>query len=259
MERHGEVTNLHTSSLLWHFLHANMLNIMRRQPLHEHFLFLGEFDDRGMLLIQRRDEFKDAIRKPLATVLGVDPVVVGLQRRYVRLVGRGHEIDELRPQTRGDCERRCGRIIDRHKLISHYGNTSATAICACGIAARIATHCRTASAALVRSIASSLLLIGCAMTANGNPGRPDTWAMTWAVCTKRSVMIAVAVIPACSADTASCRLHDEQLPQSPTAEMIASQRCMSAMTAGGAGRLASGFLKRKTCATPYCERSSSST
>src|SRR4249919_85527 len=82
---------------------------------------------------------------------------------------------------------------------------------------RIATHCWTATSALARRTVSSLLLIGCATTANGNPGRPDTWAITWAVCTKRSVMIAVAVIPAFSADTASCRLHDEQLPQSPTA------------------------------------------
>jgi hypothetical protein len=116
---------------------------------------------------------------------------------------------------------------------------------------RIAAHCRTASAALARRIASSLLLIGCGITANGNPGMPDTWAMAWAVCTKRSVMIAVAVIPAFSAAMASCTLHDEQLPQSPTAEMTAAHGFIAAMTSGGAGRLASGFLKRSTWATPY--------
>jgi hypothetical protein len=98
----------------------------------------------------------------------------------------------------------------------------------------------------VRSIASSLLLIGCGITANGNPAMPETCAMTCAVCTNRSVTIAVAAIPACSAEMASCKLHDEQLPQSPTAEMMASQRFRLAMISGGAGRLASGFRTRST-------------
>jgi hypothetical protein len=115
-----------------------------------------------------------------------------------------------------------------------------------------------AASALVRNTVSSLLAIGCAITANGNPGRPDTSAMVWAVCSKRSVMIAVAVMPAFSAVTASCRLHDEQLPQSPTAEITASHCFRSAITSWGAGRLASGFLKRRTAVTPCCERSMAS-
>ena len=79
---------------------------------------------------------------------------------------------------------------------------------------------------------------------------PAACAIAWAVGTNRSVMMAVDAIPVFSAEMASCRLHDEQLPQSPTAEMIASHCFMSAMTSGGAGRLASGFRKRLTRATP---------
>ena len=36
---------------------------------------------------------------------------------------------------------------------------------------------------------------------------------------KGSVISTVAGVPACSILTASCRLHDEQAPQSPTPEM----------------------------------------
>src|SRR6266704_4607494 len=83
--------------------------------------------------------------------------------------------------------------------------------------------------------------------------------MTRAVCVNRSVMIAVAVIPAFSAEIASCTLHDEQLPQSPTAEMMASHSVIAARTAGGAGRLASGFFRRITAFTPCRDRRTSST
>src|SRR5499433_2669455 len=93
------------------------------------------------------------------------------------------------------------------------------------------------------------------MTANGCPGMPDTWAITCAVVTKRSVMMAVAMMPACSARIASCILHDEQLPQSPTAEMTASQPCIAASTGAGTGRLKSSLRRRTTSRTPYCERS----
>ena len=54
---------------------------------------------------------------------------------------------------------------------------------------------------------------------------------------------------------ASCILHDEQLPQSPTAEMTAAHDARAATTSAGAGRVKSGFLSRRTWATPYCERS----
>ena len=97
------------------------------------------------------------------------------------------------------------------------------------------------------------------MTAKGNAGMPDTWAITWAVWAKRSVIIAVAGTPTFSAEMASCRLHDEQLPQSPTAEMTASHPCISVTTAAGAGRLASGFFSRTTAFTPCRVRKISST
>ncbi len=124
---------------------------------------------------------------------------------------------------------------------------------------RIATHCCTAVSAFSRSTVSLLLLIGWVITAKGYSGIPDTWAMTRAVCTNRSVIIAVAGTPAFSAEMASCKLHDEQLPQSPTAEITASHPFISATTAAGAGRLASGFFRRTTAFTPCCPRRISST
>jgi len=89
------------------------------------------------------------------------------------------------------------------------------------------------------------------MTANGNSGVPETLEMASAVWTKPSVMIAVAAIPAFSTVTASCKLHDEQLPQSPTPEMTASHWVAAAIISAGAGRLASDFWKRSTFVTPY--------
>ena len=111
---------------------------------------------------------------------------------------------------------------------------------------------------MVRSVGLSLFAIGCAITAKGNSGIPDTLEMARAVWTNPSVMIAVAAIPAFSTLTASCKLHDEQLPQSPTPEMTASHRLAAAIISGGAGRLASGFLNRSTFVTPYSERKISS-
>ena len=96
--------------------------------------------------------------------------------------------------------------------------------------------------------------MGCAITAKGNSGIPETLEMARAVWTNPSVMIAVAAMPAFSTVTASCKLHDEQLPQSPTPEMTASHRLAAAIISAGAGRLASGFLKRSTLVTPYWER-----
>ena len=100
----------------------------------------------------------------------------------------------------------------------------------------------------------SLFAMGCAITANANSGIPETLEIARAVWTNPSVMIPVAGIPAFSMVTASCKLHDEQLPQSPTPEMTASHRLAAAIISAGAGRLASGFLKRRMFVTPYCER-----
>src|SRR5262244_3166829 len=104
---------------LWHFLYANVLDVMRCQPFQEHFLLLGEFDDRALLPIQGRDEFKDPIGEPLRAMLSVDPVVVGLQRWHVWRIGRCHEVDELGPQTSGDGQGWGGGMIDGHKLVRH--------------------------------------------------------------------------------------------------------------------------------------------
>ena len=71
-----------------------------------------------------------------------------------------------------------------------------------------------------------------------------------AVVTKRSVMTAAAGMPRRSAARASCILHDEQLPQSPTAETIASAALSSPKSSAGAGRLASGLRRRITSRTP---------
>src|SRR5215475_4797645 len=119
MEWHSRVAHLHTPSSLWHFLHANVLDMMGRQPFQEHFLLLGELNDRMLLSIQGRDEFKDTIREPLRAMLGIDPVVIGLQRRHVRLIGWCHEVDELGTQTSGDRQGWCSGLIDRYELIRH--------------------------------------------------------------------------------------------------------------------------------------------
>ncbi len=97
------------------------------------------------------------------------------------------------------------------------------------------------------------------MIAKGNSGMPHTLAIARAVGAKRSVMIAVAATPAFSTVIASCKLHEEQLPQSPTAEMTPSHRLRAAMTSAGAGRLASGFFIRRTFTTPCSKRKTSST
>src|SRR5947208_12333139 len=96
--------------------------------------------------------------------------------------------------------------------------------------------------------------MGCAITAKGNSGMPETLDIARAVWTNPSVIIDVAAVPAFSTVTASCKLHDEQLPQSPTPEMTASHRLTAAITPAGAGRLQPRFAKRSTFATAYSER-----
>ena len=62
--------------------------------------------------------------------------------------------------------------------------------------------------------------------------------MSSAALTKRSVITLNAGTPSFSASTASCKLHDEQLPQSPMPEITASQEAAaSAMMCGSAGAL----------------------
>jgi hypothetical protein len=71
-----------------------------------------------------------------------------------------------------------------------------------------------------------------------------TPATALAVATKRSVMIATAGMPSLSASIASCKLHDEQLPQSPVAASIASAPLISISIGCGTGRDASGLRRR---------------
>ena len=79
---------------------------------------------------------------------------------------------------------------------------------------------------------------------------PFTWATTRTLRSKRSVMTATAGMPLRSASMASCKLHDEQLPQSPMPEMIASAPLSSASISGGTGRLVSGLRRRMNSRTP---------
>src|SRR5438034_892461 len=81
--------------------------------------------------------------------------------------------------------------------------------------------------------------MGCAITAKGNSGMPETLDIARAVWTNPSVIIDVAAVPAFSTVTASCKLHDEQLPQSPTPEMTASHR----LTAGRHDQQVTRFLE----------------
>ena len=66
---------------------------------------------------------------------------------------------------------------------------------------------------------------------------PSTRAISSAALTKRVVITPRAGIPRCSAVTASCKLHDEQLPQSPIPVTAASQPPISATIQGSAGAL----------------------
>jgi hypothetical protein len=75
------------------------------------------------------------------------------------------------------------------------------------------------------------------MTTNGYPGMPSTRDISSAALTKRSVITASAGTPRRSAVMASCKLHDEQLPQSPIPVTTASQPAISAAMCGSAGAL----------------------
>jgi hypothetical protein len=59
--------------------------------------------------------------------------------------------------------------------------------------------------------------------------------MARAVGRNLSVITPTAGMPSFSAEMASCRLHDEQLPQSPIPVMMASHALNSAISARGAG------------------------
>ena len=101
--------------------------------------------------------------------------------------------------------------------------------------------------------------MGWGMTAKGYSGMPQARAIARAVPVNPSVMMAAAGAPAFSMDMASCKLLDEQLPQSPTAESTASQPASSASMAGAAGAFWFGLRRRSTSRTSYRVRRMSST
>jgi hypothetical protein len=75
------------------------------------------------------------------------------------------------------------------------------------------------------------------MMANLNPGIPSTRLINSAAVTKRVVITAMAGTPRRSATMESCRLHDEQLPQSPMPVTMASQLAISPTMWASAGAL----------------------
>ena len=97
--------------------------------------------------------------------------------------------------------------------------------------------CSIAVVAIARNPSSPTLLIGCGMMANRYPEKPNTRAINSAALTNRVVITPTAGTPKRSAVTASCKLHDEQLPQSPIPEMTASQPLISSMIHASAGAL----------------------
>jgi hypothetical protein len=88
----------------------------------------------------------------------------------------------------------------------------------------------------VRS-SSEALLIGWPITANSYVGMPRTRHMSSAALAKRVVITPKAGTPCRSAVIASCRLHDEQLPQSPTPVTTACQFLISSTMGASAGAL----------------------
>lgn len=75
------------------------------------------------------------------------------------------------------------------------------------------------------------------MVTNSYVGMPRTRAMSAAALENRAVITANAGTPCRSAVIASCKLHDEQLPQSPTPVTTACHRWISSTIAASAGAL----------------------
>ena len=79
---------------------------------------------------------------------------------------------------------------------------------------------------------------------------PSTRRISSAALTNRSVMIPIAGVPVRSVRIASCRLHDEQLPQSPTPAIAALHSAASSMIPASAGALKLFLVRRTTSAAP---------
>jgi hypothetical protein len=71
-------------------------------------------------------------------------------------------------------------------------------------------------AASKRTSASFFPYTGCGTVAQWYPGDPSLAAWVATIVWNGSVIRTVAGVPRSSISSASCRLHDEQAPQSPT-------------------------------------------
>lgn len=75
------------------------------------------------------------------------------------------------------------------------------------------------------------------MVTNGYPSAPSTRAISSAALTNVDVMIPMEGMPSFSPAIASCKLHDEQLPQSPMPATRTSHCDASSMMSESAGAL----------------------
>ena len=73
------------------------------------------------------------------------------------------------------------------------------------------------------------------MTTKGYLSAPNARDIISAALTNLEVMIPKEGMPNCSDLNESCKLHDEQLPQSPTPAMTASHFLTSVMISSSAG------------------------
>ena len=91
-------------------------------------------------------------------------------------------------------------------------------------------RCNAATVACARSFSpsSSALLMGCSITQKSQSGKPSTRLINSAAFTKLLVITPTDGVPASSEATASCKLHDEQLPQSPI-PVIATSQCSASL------------------------------
>jgi hypothetical protein len=96
---------------------------------------------------------------------------------------------------------------------------------------------RAACLAQLSSTSPEALLMGWSMTTNGKPSAPSTRAINSAALTNFVVMMPTEGLPIFSPITASCKLHDEQLPQSPIPATTASQFFASSTIYLSAGAL----------------------
>lgn len=93
------------------------------------------------------------------------------------------------------------------------------------------------SVAFSPNSSSLALLTGCSITAYWNPGEPSALAIRSAALMNLAVITPSAGVPTRSLLIASCKLHEEQLPQSPRPVMARSQSRALSIILSSAGAL----------------------